>query len=156
MTGFPGGAAVKNLPANAGDARDAASIPGLGRSPAIGNGNPVQYSCLENLMNRVVWRATYGPWGRKESDMTEHACTIVCDRDANQKTKKQKSIQAFTREVNISQGPMPLVSSGLRAQGPSNNSPFGLWWMGGRLEPGAPGLTAYIHFVKDKQKHLNS
>ena len=71
---------VKNLPANAGDARDAASIPGLGRSPAIGNGNPVQYSCLENLMNRVVWWATYGPWGRKESDMTEHACTIVCDR----------------------------------------------------------------------------
>ena len=41
---------VKNLPANAGDARDAASIPGSGRSPEVGNGNPLQYSCLENSM----------------------------------------------------------------------------------------------------------
>ena len=44
--GFPGGAVVKNLPANAWNARDASSIPGLGRSPREGNGNPLQYSCL--------------------------------------------------------------------------------------------------------------
>ena len=44
--------AVKNPPANAGDARDAGSIPGLGRSPRVGNGTPLQYSCLENTMNR--------------------------------------------------------------------------------------------------------
>ena len=43
---------VKNLPANAADARDAASIPGLGRSPGVGKGNPLQYSCLKNLMDR--------------------------------------------------------------------------------------------------------
>ena len=43
---------VKNAPANAGDSRDACSIPGLGRSPGIGNGNPLQYSCLENSMDR--------------------------------------------------------------------------------------------------------
>jgi len=49
---FPGGAAVKNPPANAGDARDVGSISGLGRSPGIGNGNPLQYSCLENSMDR--------------------------------------------------------------------------------------------------------
>ena len=49
---FPGGAVVKNLPANAGDTRDACSIPGSGRSPGIGNGNPLQYSCLENSMDR--------------------------------------------------------------------------------------------------------
>ena len=43
---------VKNLPANAGDLRDEGSIPGLGRSPGEGHGNPIQYSCLENLMDR--------------------------------------------------------------------------------------------------------
>ena len=49
---------VKNLPANAGDARDVGLIPGLGRSPGEGNGNPLQYSCLENPMNRWAWWAT--------------------------------------------------------------------------------------------------
>ena len=43
---------VKNLPANAGDARDMGSIPGSGKSPGVGNGNPLQYSCLENPMDR--------------------------------------------------------------------------------------------------------
>ena len=47
----------KNLPATAGDLRDAGSIPGSRRSPAKGNGNPLQYSCLENPMNRGAWRA---------------------------------------------------------------------------------------------------
>jgi len=45
-------------------------IPGLGRSPEEENGNPLQYSCLENPMDRGPWQATYSPWGRKESDMT--------------------------------------------------------------------------------------
>ena len=62
---------VKNLPSNAGDAGDMGSIPGSVRSPGGGNGNPLQYSCLENPKDRGAWRAT-GPWGRKESDMTEH------------------------------------------------------------------------------------
>ena len=53
--GFPGGSAVKNLPANAGDA---SSIPGSGRSPGKGNGNPLRYSCLENPTNRGAWWAT--------------------------------------------------------------------------------------------------
>ena len=48
---------VKN-PANIGDARDAGSIPGLGRSPVGGNGNSLQYSCQENSMDRGVWRVT--------------------------------------------------------------------------------------------------
>ena len=46
---------VKNLPANAGDAH---SVPGLGKSPGGGNGNPLQYSCLENPMDRGAWWAT--------------------------------------------------------------------------------------------------
>ena len=49
---------VKNLPDNAGYATNTGVIPGLGRSPGGGHGNPLQYSCLENLMDRRVWRAT--------------------------------------------------------------------------------------------------
>jgi len=45
------------LPANAGDVRDASSIPGLGRSPGEGHDNPLQHSCLENFMDRGAWRA---------------------------------------------------------------------------------------------------
>ena len=52
--GFPGGSVVKSPPANAGDAR---SIPGSGRCPEGGNGNPLQYSCLENPMDRETWWA---------------------------------------------------------------------------------------------------
>ena len=48
---------VKNLPAIAGDIRDVGSIPGLGRSPGGGHGNPLLYSCLENPMDRETWQA---------------------------------------------------------------------------------------------------
>ena len=49
---------MKNLPANAGDERDVGLIPGLGRSPGDENSNPLQYSCLENFMDRGAWQAT--------------------------------------------------------------------------------------------------
>ena len=52
---FPGGSVIQTLPANAGDA---GSIPGSGRSPGGGNGNPLQYSCLKNPMDRRAWQAT--------------------------------------------------------------------------------------------------
>ena len=58
IPGFSGGAVVKNLPASAGDARDTGLIPESGRSPGEGNGNLLQYTCLENSMNRGTWRAT--------------------------------------------------------------------------------------------------
>ena len=61
---------VKNLPANAGDARDLGLIPGSGRSPGEGNGNLLQYSCLENSMDRRAWWTTVH--GVAELDMTEH------------------------------------------------------------------------------------
>ena len=48
---------LKNPPANAGDTRESGSIPGLGRSPSVGNGNPLQYSCLENSKDRGAWWA---------------------------------------------------------------------------------------------------
>ena len=53
--------AVKNPPANMGDARDSGSIPGSGRSPGVENGNPLQYSCLGNPLDRGAWWVTvYG------------------------------------------------------------------------------------------------
>ena len=61
---------VKNLPASVGDTRDVGSIPGLGRYPEEGNGNPIQYSCLENSKDRGDWQATVQ--GVAESDTTEH------------------------------------------------------------------------------------
>ena len=56
--GFPDGSVVKNLPANVKDARDVGLISGSGRSPGVGNGNPFQYSCLENFMERGALHAT--------------------------------------------------------------------------------------------------
>ena len=52
IQGFPGGSGVKNLPGSAGDTGDEGLIPGSGRSPWVGNGNPLQYFCLENFMDR--------------------------------------------------------------------------------------------------------
>ena len=67
---------VKNPLANAGDV---GSIPGLGRSPGERNGKPVQYSCLENPMDRETRQATVSPRGCKESDTTKHThtCTVI-------------------------------------------------------------------------------
>ena len=53
---FPGGSVVKNLPANAGDARDTSSVHGSGRSPGRGNGNPLHFSRLENSMGSGAWQ----------------------------------------------------------------------------------------------------
>ena len=58
VLGFPGGSVVKNLLANAGDARDAGSISGSGRSPGGRNDNPLQHSCLGNSMDKGAWQAT--------------------------------------------------------------------------------------------------
>ena len=65
---FPGGSDGK---VSAYDAGDSGSIPGWGKSPGEGNGNPLQYCRLENPMDGGAWWATYSPWGCKESDMTE-------------------------------------------------------------------------------------
>ena len=68
---FPGGSDGK---ASVYNVRDLGSIPGLGRFPGEGNGNPLQYSCLENPMDGRAWEELgtgYYPWGRKESGTTE-------------------------------------------------------------------------------------
>ena len=68
---FPGGSVVKNPPANAGDARENVGlIPESGRSPGGGNGDPLQYSCLENPIGRGAWQAVTVHGVTKESGMS--------------------------------------------------------------------------------------
>ena len=67
---------VKNQPASAGDIKDEGSIPGPGRSPGGGNGTPLQYSCLENPMDKGAWMVTVH--GISESDTTE-ATEYTCN-----------------------------------------------------------------------------
>ena len=66
---------VKNSSANAGDARDVGSVPGLGRSPGRGHGNPLQYSCLENPMDRRAWWATINGITRISHDLAARPST---------------------------------------------------------------------------------
>ena len=73
----PGGSVVKNLPAKAGDTRDVGSIPGSGRSLGGGNGNPVQYSCLENSMDRGAWWATVYGVTKGQIQLSIHALSHV-------------------------------------------------------------------------------
>ena len=70
MLGFPDGSVVQNLPVSAGDTGDSGLIPGSGRSPGGGNGNPLQYSCLGNPIDKGTWRATVHEVA--ESDTPEH------------------------------------------------------------------------------------
>ena len=71
-TSMPGGSVVIRMPANARDTGDMGLIPGSGRSTGEGNGNPLQYSCLENPMDIGAWQAIVHRVA--ELDMTEHAC----------------------------------------------------------------------------------
>ena len=66
---------VRNLPANARDTRDAGWIPGWGRSPGVGNGTPLQYSCLENSMDRGAWQATVQGVAKSQTQLSTHTAT---------------------------------------------------------------------------------
>ena len=68
---------VKNLLANAEDSRDMGSIPGWGRSPGGGHGNPLQYSCLENSLDRGAWWATVHGFTKSWTWLSEWACTCL-------------------------------------------------------------------------------
>ena len=99
--GFPGGSLVKNPPANAGDIRDACLIPGSGRFSGVGNSSPIQYSCLENSMDREAWWAN-SPWdSRVRHDcMTENTfrtTQILLFQKSDKKEYQQKLFIIFTR-----------------------------------------------------------
>ena len=72
---FPGGSVVKNPPAKKGAAADTGSVPGSGRSPGEGNGNPLQYSCLENPLDRGAWWATVHGVAKSQTWLSNWAYT---------------------------------------------------------------------------------
>ena len=74
---FPGGSVVKNPPANTGDARDVGSVPGSARSLGEGNGNPLQYSCLGNTVDRETWQATVHEVTEIQTQLCNWACTRI-------------------------------------------------------------------------------
>ena len=75
--GFPGGASGKDLPANAEDIGDTDSIPGSERSLGVRNGNPLQYSCLENSMDREAWRAVVHRVAENWTRLSTHTHTYT-------------------------------------------------------------------------------
>ena len=98
----------KESTCNAGDTGDAGSIPGSGRSPGEWNGYPLQYSCLENPMDRGVWQATvHGV--TKESDMTEQVTgeerkgSAVKNPPAMQETQEMQ-VRSLAREDPLEEG----------------------------------------------------
>ena len=113
--GFPGGAVVKNPPANAGDARDVGLIPGSRRSLGVGNGNQLQYSCLENCMDRGAWWATVH-WVRKTwTQLNARTCTLRVRQGlfvpfffnwSGQKVGSGSSLGAYETQMNI----WPIIS----------------------------------------------
>ena len=80
--GFPGGTVVKNPPPSAGDTREEGLIPVLGRSPGVGNGNPLQYSCLENFMDRVAWQATIHCVTKSQKWLSIHNSMMIKSRES--------------------------------------------------------------------------
>ena len=83
---------VKYPLANAGDTRDVSSVPGSGRSCGEGNGNPLQYSCLENLMDRGAWWDTVRRVPKSQTQLTtEHACPMLL-----------RGVNKITSEADIS------------------------------------------------------
>ena len=76
--GFPVGSVIKNPPANARDAEDAVLVPGSGRFPGEGNGNPFHYSCLENPMEREAWRATVHGVTKSQTWLSTHTLLCYC------------------------------------------------------------------------------
>ena len=76
LWGFPGGSVVKNLSANTGNTGDVGVIPGSGRSPGEGNGSPLQYSCLENPMDRGAWCSAVHGVTESWTRLNIHACCL--------------------------------------------------------------------------------
>ena len=73
--GFPGDVVINNSSVNAADSRDTGSIPASGRSPGAGNGNPLQYSCMKNPMDRGSWQATVQGVTKSQAQLSTHIHT---------------------------------------------------------------------------------
>ena len=97
--GFPGDSVIKNLPASAGVT---GSIPGSGRSPGGGNGNPRQYSCLENPMNRGAWQATVQRVAKGQTQLNDQAQAYWPSCFEDEKTnRKSKELELYFHFFSI-------------------------------------------------------
>ena len=96
MKGFPHGRVVKNLPANAGDARDLGSIGGSGRSPGEGKGNPLQDSCLENPMDRGTSQATVQGVTKSWTQANMHVHTYTVGGNISWCSQRVKQYRSFS------------------------------------------------------------
>ena len=127
----------KTLPANAGDARDTGSIPGLGRSPGGGHGNPLQYSCLEKPMDRGAWEATvHGPQ-RVWHDRSALAHTLKGHLESLESLKEGKTvIYTWGRDRVPGKASHSMLSLGWR-----------VWigsWVGGRRRQCVSSLQKHM------------
>ena len=130
--GFLGGAEIKNLPANPGDARDASLIPGSGRFPGEGNGNPLQYSWLENSMERGAWQATVHKvaksWHNLGNEQQQQQEFMTHDHCSNSYTyRKWKSESEVAQWCLTFCDPMDCSLSGVSVHGifPGKNTGVG-------------------------------
>ena len=87
--GFPSGSVVKNLPASAGDTRNAGLIPGLVRDPGVGNGNSLQYSCLGIFMDRGAWWATVPGVAKSRTQLRIYTMSTYYKVDILQNTQNR-------------------------------------------------------------------
>ena len=99
---------VRNLAANAGEIREVDSIPGSGRSPGRGHGNPLQYSCLENPMDRGAWQAmVHGVAELETTEATSHTCSCLdnrtCGGDVGEVSSQQELISLTAVATGASQ-----------------------------------------------------
>ena len=134
LEGFLRGSVVKNLPANSGDIGDMCSIPGWGRSPGEGNGNPFQYSCLGNPMDRGAWWTTVHGVAKRHDWGTEHTFACMCTH-------------ADTHTHTHTHGRMPSRLLGL----PLQLSPLLLFHLHSLLQP-----WKYLSLLSLQQKAKNN
>ena len=103
---------VKNPPANEGDISNVGLIPVSGRSPGGGNGNPLQYSCLANPVDRGAWLG-YSPWGHRESDVTHqaHACVSFLKAETLTSLSLHSPPPGFVKSSSLILSILPQVRS---------------------------------------------
>ena len=105
FAGFSGSSVVNNLPANTGDTRDVGLIPGSGRSPREGNGNPLQYSCLENLMDRGAWWAAVHGVAKSWARLSDWHLLTYSTRDSQESSPAPKFESITSLAFNFLYGP---------------------------------------------------
>ena len=127
--GFPGGSVVKNPPTNAGDSGDRASIPGLRRFPGEGNGNPLQYSCLENPIDGGAWWATVHGVAKSQTQLSNSLSLFFSDSVVQNPLAKA--------------GDMGLILGLGRSPGEGNGNPLQYSCLGNPRDRGAWQATVH-------------